>query len=95
VGVTDDERARAKVMRSYFDGDRLTSIPRAGRKRQIVLEYLVTHFEPGVHYSEAAVNAILRTAHDDVAALRRYLIEAGLLDRADGEYWRSGGWVDV
>jgi hypothetical protein len=27
----------------------------------------------------------------DVAALRRYLVDAQLLDRADGEYWRIGG----
>jgi hypothetical protein len=41
------------------------------------------------------VNAILRSWHEDVAALRRYLVEEGLLSREKGEYWRSGGWVDV
>jgi hypothetical protein len=85
----------AKVLRAYFEGNRLARMPRAGRKRQVVLEYLATEFEPGVHYSEAAVNAVLRAFHDDVAALRRYLVDAGLLDRANGEYWRSGGWMDV
>ncbi len=88
-------REREKVLSAYLDGGRLTSMPRPGRKRRIVLEYLVTQFEPGVHYSEAAVNAILRASHHDVAALRRYLVEEDLLDRAGGEYWRSGGWVDV
>jgi hypothetical protein len=84
----------ASVLRRYLDGDRLASMPRAGRKRQIVLEYIVTTFEPGRRYPEEEVNATLRAFHDDVPALRRYLVEAGLLDRAGGEYWRSGGWVE-
>jgi hypothetical protein len=36
---------------------------------------------------------MLRAWHDDHAALRRYLVEEGLLGRANGEYWRTGGWV--
>ena len=92
---TDHDRETAKVLRAYFDGPRLTAMPRPGRKRQVVLEHLVMQFEPGVHYSEASVNMVLQAAHPDVAALRRYLVDAGLMDRAHGEYWRSGGWVDV
>jgi len=70
-------------------------MPRAGRKRQVVLEYMVTAFEPGVRYPEAEVNAILRAFWPDVAALRRYLVDAQLLERAHGTYWRIGGQVDV
>lgn len=29
------------------------------------------------------------------AALRRYLVDEGLLGREHGVYWRTGGWVDV
>ena len=83
------------MLRAYFDGDRLVQMPRAGPKRRVLLEYLASGFEPGRHYSEAEVNAILRANWDDVAALRRYLVEADLLDRSGGQYWRSGGWVDV
>jgi hypothetical protein len=89
------DAAVAKVLRTYFNGDQLRSMPRPGRKRRIVLERLAAWFEPGHRYPEAQVNDILRVAHDDVAALRRYLVEEGLLDRSGGEYWRSGGWVDV
>ncbi|MGH9192666.1 MAG: DUF2087 domain-containing protein [Acidimicrobiales bacterium] len=39
------------------------------------------------------VNAILRRFHEDVASLRRFLVDEGFLDRASGEYWRSGGGV--
>ncbi|MEV0203527.1 DUF2087 domain-containing protein [Nonomuraea sp. NPDC050691] len=37
----------------------------------------------------------LRAFHDDYAALRRYLVDEGLLSREDNVYWRSGGPVDV
>ena len=41
------------------------------------------------------VNDILVAFHPDYAALRRYLVDDGFLDRADNVYWRSGGSVDV
>jgi hypothetical protein len=45
------------------------------------------------------VSAVLRAwtegGEADHAALRRYLVDHGLLSRSGGEYWRSGGWVDV
>jgi hypothetical protein len=84
-----------KVLRSYLPNGRLAAMPRGGRKRQIVLEHLAQRFEPGRRYTEVAVNLILREVWADVAALRRYLVDAGLLDRAAGEYWRIGGPVDV
>lgn len=85
----------AKVLRAYFSGARLTAMPRPGRKRQIALEHIVQIFEPGRRYAEVDVNLMLRAVWDDVAALRRYLVEAALLDRAAGEYWRIGGPVEV
>jgi hypothetical protein len=84
-----------KVLRSFIVDGRLVTIPAAGRKRRIVLEYLAAAFEPGVRYAEAQVNTVLRAWHDDVAALRRYLVDESLLCRDAGQYWRSGGWVDV
>jgi hypothetical protein len=52
-------------------------------------------FEPGVHYSERDVNVALRAFDEDVAALRRHLVDEGFLDRSGGSYWRSGGSVDL
>lgn len=85
----------AKVLRSYLRDDRLSAIPRSGRKRQIVLEHVVQVFEPGRRYAEVDVNLLLRRFWTDVAALRRLLVEAALLDRAEGEYWRIGGQVEI
>ena len=86
----------AKVLRSFFSGDLLVSMPRPGRKRRIVLEHVAQLFEPGRRYGEVDVNLTLRQVWPrDVAALRRYLVDERLLDRADGTYWRIGGPVDV
>jgi hypothetical protein len=86
----------AKVLRSFFAGERLTAMPRPGRKRRIVLEHIVQRFEPGRRYTEVDVNLELRRVWPaDVAALRRYLVDAQLLERAAGEYWRIGGPVEL
>jgi hypothetical protein len=92
-GVSDPDVQR--VLRAYLRDGRLATVPRRGARRRIVLDYLATKFEPGVRYSESEVNAMLREYHEDVAALRRYLVDEGLLSREGGQYWRSGGWVDV
>ncbi len=83
------------MLRTYFRDGCLASMPRAGRKRQIVLEHVVVRFEPGCRYREDEVNAALREIWPDVAALRRYLVDAALLGRSEGVYWRIGGPVEV
>jgi hypothetical protein len=83
----------AKILRAFVVDERLVSIPTKHGKRQAVLNWLAQDFEPGRRYSEAMVNLILGQRHTDTAALRRYLVEDGYLDRADGQYWRAGGTV--
>jgi hypothetical protein len=87
--------AEDAVLSAFVRGGRLVSIPAQRSKRRVVLEHLVRVFEPGVRYPEREVNALLAVWHADVAALRRYLVDEGLLTREAGLYWRSGGWVDV
>jgi hypothetical protein len=84
-----------RMLRAYFRDGRLVVMPRSGRRRQVVLEHIAQLFEPGRRYPEDEVNRMLRPVWDDVAALRRYLVDAALLDRAGGEYWRIGGPVEV
>ncbi|WP_369139891.1 DUF2087 domain-containing protein [Modestobacter versicolor] len=90
-----DDPAEDTVLRTFLRGGRLVSIPAQHAKRRVVLEHLVHVFEPGVRYPEREVNALLAAWHPDVAALRRYLVDEGLLSRAAGVYWRSGGYVEV
>jgi hypothetical protein len=83
------------VLRAFVRDGRLLRIPVARSKRLVVLEVLAQEFEPGRRYSEASVNLILGRWHADTAALRRYLVDEGFLDRSSGEYWRCGGPVTV
>ena len=94
------ERVTGKVLGNFLDADgRLHTIPSKHGKLLVVLDFLAQRFEPGQRYPEARVNEILGEFHPDFAALRRYLVENGFLDRADQDsnwvYWRIGGTVDV
>lgn len=82
-----------KVLRNFVVDGRITQIPSAAGKRRVLLDWLAQEFEPGRRYSEQMVNLMLGRRHPDTAALRRYLVDDGLLDRADGQYWRAGGPV--
>jgi len=88
--VPDSERDA--VLRTFLAPDGgLRQIPAKHSKRLIVLDLLAREFIPGERYSEHQVNAILRAHHDDVAALRRYLVDNGFMARESGWYWRIGG----
>jgi hypothetical protein len=87
--------AEDAVLSAFVRNGRLVSIPAQRAKRRVVLAHLVRTFEPGVRYPEREVNVLLGVWHADVAALRRYLVDEGLLTREAGVYWRSGGYVDV
>jgi len=90
-----DDPAEDAVLSAFVRDGRLVSVPAQRTKRLVVLHHLVRVFEPGVRYPEREVNALLAVWHADVAALRRYLVDEGLLTREAGIYWRSGGRVDV
>ncbi|MDF5757103.1 DUF2087 domain-containing protein [Spongiactinospora sp. TRM90649] len=84
-----------RVLRNFLVDGRLREIPSRREKRLVILHHIVTLFEPGRRYPEKEVNVYLRAFHHDHAALRRYLIDEGLLSREDAVYWRSGGPVEV
>ena len=92
AGVSADA---ARVLRAFVRDGRLLSIPAQRSKRLVVLDLFAQDFEPGRRYPERTVNAMLRKWHDDTAALRRYMVDEGVLDREAGEYWRTGGSFDV
>lgn len=64
-----------------------------------MLEHVVRSFEPGTRYAEKQVDEPLRDwcggGEIDHVTLRRQLVDEDLLAREGGEYWRTGGWVDV
>ncbi|HEY6058078.1 MAG TPA: metalloregulator ArsR/SmtB family transcription factor [Candidatus Limnocylindrales bacterium] len=80
----------AKVLRSFFEGGRLTSIPAQEKKRLVVLRYLLERcFPEDRGYPEKEVNQRLGSFHRDAASLRRYLVDEGLMSRSAGVYRRT------
>ena len=94
-GLDDALTDRDAVLRAFVRPDgSLSAIPTKIRKRLVLLNEMAQRFEVGATYDETAVNNMLRPWHEDVAALRRYLVEEGFLERRDGVYWRAGGTVE-
>ena len=89
------ERFHATVLARFFDGERLRGIPARRRPRVAVLLELLRRFTPGRDYTEAEVNDLLRPAHEDVATLRRELVDYGFLHRAAGVYRLADAGPDV
>jgi hypothetical protein len=83
AGAPDDDTGGPARVRALFRRGRVVEIPRAPELRLELLRHLAERFEPGRTYTEAEVNAALREVHDDHAALRRYMVDAGLLSRDD------------
>jgi hypothetical protein len=80
-----------KVLKNFLNADgTLKQIPPRGNKLLIVLNFIVDAFAFDTNYTEKEVNTILRRFHLDTAALRRYLVDNGLMAReSDGtKYWR-------
>ncbi len=88
-----DEKAtfRAKVVRDFFDGEKLKSVPAQRKRRVIVLQHLMNRFNPEQSYTEREVNDLLRPAHEDVATLRRELVDYGFMQRDHGIYQMTRG----
>ena len=100
------EAENASLLRGFVRDGRLVSFPAKWSKRLVVLDWAVQSFEPGRAYSESEVDDVLISlvhergpdapaAHADHVTLRRYLVDADLLGRENGFYWRTGGTVDV
>jgi len=52
------------------------------------MKRIAQEFSAGVVYPEKAVNEIIARFHSDTAALRRYMIEFGIMERnTKSEYW--------
>ncbi len=80
-----------KVLKNYLNADgSLKQIPPMGNKLLIILNFIVDAFAFDTDYTEKEVNTILRRFHLDTAALRRYLVDNGLMARESNgtRYWR-------
>ncbi|NMC13196.1 MAG: metalloregulator ArsR/SmtB family transcription factor [Chloroflexi bacterium] len=83
-----EDAYKKKVLRTFFHNNILLAIPAQRKKQQIILEEIANAFEFNRKYSEKEVNHILVDFYEDVASLRRGLIDFGLMERSQGVYWR-------
>jgi hypothetical protein len=95
--VRSMEEQSHRIVDRFMPQGRLLRLPSKAAKRQVVLEHLAQLFEPGTRYTEHHVDLILTAVCEggetDHVSVRRYLVEAQLLGREAGQYWRAGGWV--
>jgi hypothetical protein len=85
---TPGDAYERKVFDAFVQDGRLIAIPAKRKKREILLKHMVNAFERQRVYREVEVNAVLSEFHEDVASLRREMIDMGLLIRYRGEYAR-------
>ena len=78
---------RARVVATFIRDGRLVSIPAQYKKRRYIMEEIARSFEWGRLYDEKEVNAIMRTFNEDVASLRREMIDQRIMMRENGRYW--------
>jgi hypothetical protein len=84
----EEDAYRKKILSAFFKHGRLTRLPTQLKKRVVIMEHIVQEFEPEKEYTEHEVNQMLLEFHEDVATLRRELIDLELMDRAYGIYHR-------
>jgi len=75
----------------FFRSDgTLISIPAKNSKKIAVLAVIASKLSPDAKYTEKELNAIIANFHDDTAAIRRHMIEFGILERDKSSvYWLS------
>jgi len=87
-----NQRARtpdAKILEAFFVDGRLRALPAQLKKRKVVLGHIAQRFAPDRTYTEREVNDVLRALNDDVASIRRELIDNKLMVRRNGVYRRT------
>jgi DNA-binding transcriptional ArsR family regulator/dienelactone hydrolase len=90
---TDGDAWEQKVLRDFFEGERLKEIPASRKKRSVILKWLAERFDYDTVYTEKQVNEILQRYHVDSASLRREMINSkeALIQREHMLYWRTPG----
>ncbi len=83
-----EDAYQQKVLRSFIKHGRLTHLPAQLKKCRVILAHIVQEFEPNRTYTEQEVNRILLEFHEDVALLRRELVDEGFMTRDAGIYRR-------
>jgi hypothetical protein len=79
----------SETIEQFFNPDgTLTHIPVKPAKKIAVLKHIAAELNAGEKYSEKELNNHISRFHSDTAAIRRHMIEYGILDRdTTSTYW--------
>lgn len=77
---------RRKVLRSFFDGKRLVSIPSQRKKKEIVFEEILRRLPRRKEYGERELSLFIETIHSDFCTIRREFIMGKYMTRKNGRY---------
>ncbi len=83
-----EEEYRQKVIRAFFDGEKLRAIPVQRKKKLICYELIAQKLEIGRVYGEKELTGILSPIHEDYCTVRRDMISEGILTREGTTYRR-------
>lgn len=83
-----EDAYREKVIASFFKYGKLVSIPVQHKKRLICYEKIAELFEIGRPYTEAELNDLISSVHEDYCTIRRDMIGDGILTREGSTYLR-------
>jgi hypothetical protein len=85
-----------KIDQFFRSNGSLIKIPARSKKKEAVLNRIAANFALGARYPESAVNEIIAPIHPDTAAIRRYLIDYGILERdSSSVYWLSENYLPL
>ncbi len=74
------------MLRAFFDGPRLLSLPVQRRKKELVLEELLRRLPRRREYREPELNKFIEAVHPDFCTIRREWIMGGYMEREAGVY---------
>jgi len=85
-----DEYSHQIITRYTDNKGCIRMFPQSQKRRNALLRYALGNLESNRIYTEKEINLSLARYHEDTSALRRYLVDAGMLARErDGSaYWR-------
>lgn len=90
-----DSAKGEEILANFLQNGKLKAIPAKVKRKLPILRWLSQKFDVGTKYRETEINAILRHYHEDVALLRRELVDSRFLCRLDSTYWRNEDEAEI
>ena len=81
---------RAKTLSRFMKDGKVISLPVGFKRQMYIIEEVAKAFEANRTYTEREVDDILKVIYEyDHCILRRFLVDAGLMQREAGVYWKA------